>query len=76
MGKGRKVFLHNPTNKALKILKKYGVLPTLLKDIPKEENELAFEIIKEQRSNNLASPEIIRVAQSLTPQQLADFILN
>ena len=44
--------------------------------IPREEIHLEFPNM-EQRSNdlvNFASPEIIRVAQSLTPQQLVALI--
>ena len=44
--------------------------------IPREEIHLQFPNM-EQRSNNLvnlASPEIIRAAQSLTPQQIVALI--
>ena len=75
MGRGRKGLLTQSNKQKIKNLKRYGVIPTLFRNIPKEEIELEFPIT-EQRSNNLVSLEMIRVAQSLTPQQLAALILN
>ena len=75
MGRGRKGIL-TQSEKKKKELRKFGTILTCNGYIQREDIELEFSNM-EQRSNNLvnlASLEIIRAAQSLTPQQLVALI--
>ena len=80
MGRGRKGILTQSEKTKNSNFKKFGIAPTTFGNIPREEIDLDIYFPNtEQRSNELvylASPETIRAAQLLTPQQLAALITN
>ena len=80
MRRGRRGILTQSEKRKNKNLKRFGAISTNYGNIPREEIDLDLYFPNtEQCSNelvNLASPEMIRAAQSLTPQQLEALITN
>ena len=71
MGRGRSGILTQSEKQKNNNLKRFGIILTTFGNIPKEKLYLNFNFLV-----NLASPGMIRAAQSLTSQQLAAFIPN
>ena len=78
MGRGRSGILTQSEKRKKNELKRFGTILKTFGNIPREEIELDFSNTMHRPNYlvNLASPEMIRAAQSLTLQQLAALIPN
>ena len=75
MGRGRKGILTQSEKQKNNHLKKIGTILTTFGNVPQEKIVLRFpNYIQWPYLDYVTSPEMLRVAQSLTPEQLASLI--
>ena len=75
MGRGRKGILTQSEKQKNNNLKNFGTILTTFGNVPQEKIVLSFpDYIQRPYLYYVTSPEMIRVAQSLTPEQLASLI--